>query len=703
MFVYIGIVALLWSGLGSWPQAVRAAEWQGTEVATEGADITASFALGIGGYTKKLRFYPMQVTLQNNTDAEISGGVLKVFLRSSGSLTDANNLVYKLTLDLPRGTQVQAALPVYNGENGRSLESVRLYAENGRELARWAGEELAKLQTFTQDDTLVGVVSDDVDTLSFLAGYAVEKQLDVRLIPMQPAEVPGDERMLDMLDALVINNVPAAAFRAEQLEAILGWGKSGGRLVLSGGTKLEQTVAGFAGYVPFTLTGGQMNVETLYTGAADAEDRASLLFPWLQITAPDVADIVSPLTVYEVTLHPNADVLWALSGERGVPNTPLVASAPFGHGMITGVFFNPQVQPAAAWRGSGEVWHAILGLQGPDEAAYRMPSNFVPIYQNSYRDDDANFYQTLAFHMGNNTPAQESLSYDTMIFIFMVYLLLVTLGLFIVLRRWDRLMWAWWLIPVISVICSGVLLSVGLSQNNQSISSAARVVEMSPGTQTAAAMSEYRFIYAAGGGTVTRQDPARVAPLYGRQYAGTQLAEVDAGLAQTTTKWNNIPYRSSVQMTEAWASTEVPGGLDITATLSQSGTQTTIAITNNLAIDLDEVYVVWNNDTYRAGQAELAAGASVNLNLDGTSGTSEELPAYLVPSNDVIYNALYKAYGDTLTTMNQPPFVVGFSMADSLDGTLSLRDAEVNVRTMWVQQVPPPQPWEDKTGEESER
>ncbi|MHA7963123.1 hypothetical protein ACX93W_03185 [Paenibacillus sp. CAU 1782] len=601
----------------------------------EAAGISVSSNVGIDGNYTDSKWIPINVTLTNDGNKPIKGDLVFSYLDSTGVSADIVQAV-----ELPPGSPVLLNFGIPGTD--LSKDTNRLTFHEGGYKAKNSKEVKLLGNTFVTgrntSSFLIGVVSRDPDTLNYMPSLN-QKGYDLKVLPIEPQDVPEEGYLLSMLNVLVINDI-GADWTEGQIRAIQDWTAQGGMLVLSGGAGYAKTAEPFKDLAPFQMTGtAQVDLKAATTlqaagGAGYSGDK--------------------PLTVSTGNIVAG-DVLFS-EGDY-----PIAVNKDYGLGDVAYVAFDAALEPIATWPGSATLWSRIMqisltpgGIQG---------KNAVP-YDNLYWD----LRRTL-----DQFPSIKTPPFGLLILLFSVYVIIVAPILYLILAKADRREWSWWLIPSLSIVMGVSIFLVG-SGDKRNISS--HVIEMIQFTDDGKALvSSGAALFSPSGGTVSMDLPGtRQLRLYqdsmgasGYLESGTNLIRSQADGTEVT--WRSVPYWSTrkLLMDKRLADPEETGSLDIAYEKTNSSMK--VHVTNNTASDLKDVHLLYAGVAVPIGDLKIGESGSATQPAGFSSGSynyySYGFNVYPDSNDDhgrerdLLNSALLNNYGSVNTNA---PVVVGFAV-----------------------------------------
>ncbi|OUM95208.1 MAG: hypothetical protein A9Z00_14745 [Thermobacillus sp. ZCTH02-B1] len=550
--------------LAGLPAASAEAEDEGIELAWE---------LGIRSVQKHGKYARLQLVLTNRTGRDLRGDV--VFAYDDGEAKEI-----AVPVELPADTPIVVDMTVpgmlYNKDNNR-IRFEEGGAGSGREIGFLSGRNYLVSTGVTS--TTVGIVARDPDTLNVLS-LLNSRGYDIRTVPIGADDLPEDPLQLDSLDILALNDVPTGGWPRERIDAIRSWVIRGGVLIVSGGAGYAKTAEAFADLVPVAPD-----------GTGELESAAML-----EAIGGEPLKPGTPVTVATGTLQAGSVTL-----QDGVI---VSAVRPYGAGKVLYVAFDPSVEPLASWGGSAKLWERLLTDVGLRPAALKV--NY------GYGYDFWLYDSILGFFPSIRPPAVGSLSV-----FFIVYALLAAPVLYLVLRKFDRREWMWWLVPVFSVLCSVVIFAVGSADKREVKAHSVRTVNLAGDGWADRYAGAAVFVPSGGRVRVDFRDAGYAVPLRDESIlqrgvdgaSGANVARMEDGRASVV--WRNVPYWS---FRKAWVHLGAsPGYGQFDVKPEYSGGLLDLAITNHTAADLRHVHVLVEGRAYSVGDLKRGESGTVRI------------------------------------------------------------------------------------------
>lgn len=226
--VLIGLSCMLFLIFGITPSLRVKAEKieQSKEQIVKSDRMTMSITYGYGKYVKYSRYMGVHANI-TNLGEDFTGKICATVPN-----TNTNSILYSKDISIAKGEtkEIEFTIPANfmyglvnfsildEKENTILKKKTRLTIENNMQVA------------------YVGILSDDYASLNYLAN---EK---LRTFLLKSDTFPKDEKALDMLDIILINNFNTSKLNKEQFEALKKFVENGGTLVLGTGSNANKTL-----------------------------------------------------------------------------------------------------------------------------------------------------------------------------------------------------------------------------------------------------------------------------------------------------------------------------------------------------------------------------------------------------------------------------------------------------------------------------
>lgn len=193
---------------------------------------------GFDNNAKAGRYLPLEITIGNHQETAISGTLQIKAKESDGTIYryDYDMKVEPLMevttkYHIPLGANADQLFLTLADENGATILNKRLKLNVSRDIP----------------ELFVGLLSDEAWELYYLDGVGVDySALRTRAFELDEEQMPEEERGLNMLDVLVVNDYKLRNLTEEQTATIMDWVHSGGVLILGTGERVDDTLGRFA-------------------------------------------------------------------------------------------------------------------------------------------------------------------------------------------------------------------------------------------------------------------------------------------------------------------------------------------------------------------------------------------------------------------------------------------------------------------------
>jgi hypothetical protein len=276
------------------------------------------------------------------------------------------------------------------------------------------------------------------------------------------------------------------------------------------------------------------------------------------------------------------DQLRQLSGERSLPvdslpvynrDFPLISHKQVGSGLFLFVNYDINAEPMASWQYNRQLWKNTL-------QKYKAADSIME------KDIHYNGIDMPLLNVSRLIPEVTIPSVQWIILIWIIYLLLVAPGLYLLLKRFDRRDWAWGIIPAFAVLLTIGIYAIGRPQVAKEDASftvnSIRIVD----EHMAEVHSAASFLTISGGNYAVKAEPGFLAVPYPvKSNAKNLLAKEEDG---TRITYDNVPYLST---TQAYGIGVRQNLGHFSAELSVSDLRLRGTVTNDTAFDLQQTFV----------------------------------------------------------------------------------------------------------------
>ncbi|NLN47997.1 MAG: hypothetical protein GX154_02660 [Clostridiales bacterium] len=277
---------------------------------------------------------------------------------------------------------------------------------------------------------LIGVLSDDIDSISYLNGFTYDglnNTISTKMVRLKEDNFPDSLDVMNNFDMIIINDFNTGNLTKEQYEVLKGWTEAGGFLVIGTGVNGNKTLSAFTTADNFII--GEMG-DIIKASAVPlgnfVEDEFNM-----------------PIDILDISIEGGSTVV--SKGEF-----PFVQRLDKGRGRVLLLSFDMGMEPIVSWKLNKYFAESLF-------------QNMVPQilvgtdYESKYRPGfDYNINSAL-----NNIPELPLPKYGTIIVIFVIYIILVAPLSYIILKKKDKRELMWGIVPILAVIFSLIVYFVG--------------------------------------------------------------------------------------------------------------------------------------------------------------------------------------------------------------------------------------------------
>lgn len=387
---------------------VRTAQAQAAAEEKKPYEIQAE--VGYQGVYNSYRQLPVKVSVTNN-EADLIGRVELLFIDGSGK-----TLNYKQELVLAAGETKEVYFLVMPPINTNFYGTVRLVNEKEEVLTALPVQNNS---TLVSAQMMMGILSEQ-ESVNYFTGSAEVRSI-VEFLP----EYLVDADQMEMLDALVVDQFDLDALSTEQILVLEEWVEKGGTLVLGTGSRYNQTLSSFSGEFLSGKVGDLKTIDYVYGKAGGTEG------------------LTEELTYCPLTLNDAVPVLR------------------YGEDVLL-------------WRvdrGKGSVLVSAIGLELPSWLAGSLGEDlYQAISQNLSEERQSQiiweqnggsytWHLSSALRQGNEANTPNMLLYSAVL---VIYILVVGPALYLVLKKCDKRHYMWGLVPVFSLVFTGIVFLLGI-------------------------------------------------------------------------------------------------------------------------------------------------------------------------------------------------------------------------------------------------
>lgn len=294
--------------------------------------VTLVARAGYDGVGKVGHWLPVEVEVANqgpDLEAEVQIEVRDA--QGRGVYTRAPS-IYTVAASLPRRSLKRFVFQVHFGSPSHRL--IARLVQGGETVI----EQEVPVRWTPAGELVCGVLTRQPSAFQAIEGVELAgPQRRARVAHLLPEDLPRQPQLLTTFDCLIFHNASTAALTAEQEAALSTWVRTGGLLILAGGTGSQKTLASLPPELLPVRPAGLVQLDRL---DAFAEFVGTELEggPWLLANA-EVTD--------GVTIAQQGPVPLLVVGRRG-------------SGAVAYLAFDPAGEPLRSWSGQEFVWRYLL-------------------------------------------------------------------------------------------------------------------------------------------------------------------------------------------------------------------------------------------------------------------------------------------------------------------------------------------------------
>lgn len=377
------------------------------------------------GFDKSFKPYhttPIFITMDNNLK-DIDGEIQIEVPYDEGYGSEVT--IYAIGINHPKNTQKKYVMNLPLSSN---LLNVKLkVVENKKVLL----EQYIRIDKGVSENTmLIGVLSDDIDSISYLNGFTYDglnNTISTKMVRLKEDNFPDSLDVMNNFDMIIINDYNTGSLTKEQYEILKDWTEAGGFLVIGTGANGNKTLSAFTSADNF-ITGEAGDIKKVAAGPLGnfVEDEFNM-----------------PIDILDISIEGGTIVV---SKEE----IPFIQRLDKGQGRVLLLSFDLGMEPIVSWKLNKYFAESLFQSTAPQI--------LVGIdYESKYRPGyNHNINSAL-----NNIPELPLPKYGTIILIFVIYIILVAPISYIVLKKKDKRELMWGIVPIFAVIFSIIIYFVG--------------------------------------------------------------------------------------------------------------------------------------------------------------------------------------------------------------------------------------------------
>lgn len=401
--------------------------------AQQPSPVTLVVEAGFEGNYRVDQWFPVRVTVANN------GPDLRGWLE--WRFPDQPTGRFRQEIDLPQGSRKQVTLAVVANDYYRTGQVVLV--NNGAEVAK----QDVPLEGLDADQLLAIVVSSDAGLLNSLSSVQPTGFRSASVSHIALAALPEQPQTLQAATLLFLHDRDTTTLSEGQRRALQLWVELGGTLVVSGGSSGLSTASGITELLPVETGDGftQASLASLASSGSQADSQ-----------------LPGDVTVNQVTARAGSEAIAATANQPA-----LIYQWSRGNGTVT--FSTFDLAALRGWSGEAALWERVL------QPTPRASLGSVSRAQQFTVLSDVLRLQSLTL-----------LPIPVLLGLLALYILAIGPLNYFLLRRLNRMNWAWLTIPLVVVgFVGGIYLTGRLLRGNETRLSQVTIVQASEGSDQA--------------------------------------------------------------------------------------------------------------------------------------------------------------------------------------------------------------------------
>lgn len=389
---------------------------------------------------------------------------------------------------------------------------------------------------------------------------------------MKPSQLPN-KPWQHSRDLIAIGTIDNDSFTDQQIDALIQWVNSGGIVVFSAPLNTIEAER-FGAFIPVQQTKGTSSIDI--TMLEDVLEEIELPTQQLEIVEGDY--------VRDAHYFPHEE-------------TPLFVGHRYGQGYVIVATYDIASEPMASWKNNRQLWTAVLDTF---PILYTMDKIAKHQYFNEFYS-----YQTMEM------PGLNSPSVPVAFFIWIVFIIVVGPLLYLILKKVDRREWAWWIIPMIVIVTSASIYTVGMQRiTSESISSLTTNVHIYNENLATVNSSGQFFVLDGGDYDLEIHDGFYAFPEHRRSHRSAWLRHTGE---EQTLQFRDMPYMSIAQARAMSYSSDIGY---VEHDLYIEGDYLKGTLTNNTKFDLKDIQLRVGPSTYELDPIKQNETMTINQHMD---------------------------------------------------------------------------------------
>lgn len=283
-----------------------------------------------------------------------------------------------------------------------------------------------KSQSGNGDKALVGVLSDDFTALNYFDGLPVNLSSysgSAQLVELKENIFPEQSSGLEALSYLIINGYDTSRLSENQYAAIKNWVEQGGVLIIGTGSDYSRTLSGFQ--------------DDFVTGTiGDAMEGAMEL----DVEKAEPLNYTKEQGIVDISMRDGEPLKGVLKQSDDQP--VLIWNRDYRQGHVIVTAFNLGMEPIVSWGQVQKMASLLLEKSASGYSAARIEN----LSYGSYSTDRWALSEALDGLHDIHYPDMQLIA-----IMFMVFVVLIGPGLYLLLKLIDKREWMWFLVPVLAI------------------------------------------------------------------------------------------------------------------------------------------------------------------------------------------------------------------------------------------------------------
>ena len=381
---------------------------------------------GIEGKFRALKYIPVNVEV-TSSEKDFNG---EIEIRTLGNYTTTYD-AYSREVSIAQGETANVSIPIKMLE-GSSKISVNL-VENGKVL--YEKKSLISNGRVTESNLFMGILTDDPTALAYTGSVSFETTMGfkgvIEKVQLDEKIIGENSLNIDGLDVIIINNYNMSNLKNEQYTSLSAWVNKGGTLVIGAGANDSKTIN--------SIDSNFLNIKS----KGNKEENIKVVDENLNL-------IISDLEVNDGIVR------------IGNSESPLAYSVDKGNGEILITTFDLGLEPFISSKDSKKFITSLLSDAANKVFETNMNGGY---YQGYYRISE----------LTRTIPINEVVGVNSLIFVISAYVIIISIVIYIVLKKLNKRDFAWIAIPLASILFTLIIYFMGsktrvndivLNQNN---------------------------------------------------------------------------------------------------------------------------------------------------------------------------------------------------------------------------------------------